>query len=93
MIFLGALIQVTCMFMLSLAQQGCYYQVRLPKTVLTVSQQPQVFLAQAVGSGLGQSLLFLPSLSILGHHFKARRSIATGIAVTVRLFSTGMPTI
>ncbi|KAF8903979.1 MFS general substrate transporter, partial [Mucidula mucida] len=67
MILIGTVIQVTSMFMLSLARPGHFWQV---------------FLAQALGSGLGQSLLFLPSLSIIGHHYKTRRSTATGIAVT-----------
>ncbi|RDB28171.1 Riboflavin transporter MCH5 [Hypsizygus marmoreus] len=67
MIVAGSAIQVTSMFMLSLARDGQYYQV---------------FLAQALGMGLGQSLLFLPSLSIIGHHFKRRRAMATGIAVS-----------
>lgn len=42
----------------------------------------QVFLAQGVGVGLGVGLLFLPSLSIVSHHFRARRAIATGIVVS-----------
>ncbi|KAK0194178.1 major facilitator superfamily domain-containing protein [Armillaria mellea] len=67
MIAAGSFIQVVCTFMLSLSHHGQYYQV---------------FLSQAVGIGLGQSLLFLPSLSIIGHHFKRRRAFATGIAVT-----------
>jgi hypothetical protein len=37
-----------------------------------------------VGSGIGQSLLFLPSLSIIGQHFKRHRAFATGIGVSVR---------
>jgi hypothetical protein len=32
--------------------------------------------------GIGQGLLFLPSLSVIAHHFRLRRSLATGIAVT-----------
>lgn len=67
MIAAGSFIQVVCTFMLSLSHHGQYYQV---------------FLSQAVGIGLGQSLLFLPSLSIIGHHFKRRRAFATGVAVT-----------
>lgn len=35
--------------------------------------------------GIGQSLLFLPSLTIIGQHFKAKRALATGIAVSVSL--------
>ena len=54
--------------MLSLARRNQYYQV---------------FLAQGVGTGLAVGLLFLPSLSIVGHHFSARRrALATGIVVS-----------
>ncbi|KAF8809445.1 MFS general substrate transporter [Phlegmacium glaucopus] len=67
MIALGSILQVLSMLMLSLTHRNHYYQV---------------FLAQAVGIGLGQSLLFLPSLTIIGHHFKRRRALATGIAVS-----------
>ncbi|TFK31637.1 major facilitator superfamily domain-containing protein [Crucibulum laeve] len=67
MVAVGSILQVFSMFMLSLTQRGQYYQI---------------FLAQAVGMGLGQSLLFLPSVSIIGQHFKNRRALATGIAVS-----------
>lgn len=69
MVILGGFLLVFSMFMLSLTSEGEYYRV---------------FLAQAVGMGLGQAMLFLPSLIIIGHHFKRRRALATGIAVSVR---------
>jgi len=43
----------------------------------------QIFLSQAIGMGLGQAMLFLPSISVISHHVKARRVMATGIAVSV----------
>ncbi|KAJ7026804.1 major facilitator superfamily domain-containing protein [Mycena alexandri] len=67
MIALGSLLQVASIFMISLAQRHQYYQV---------------FLAQAVAAGIGQSLLFLPSLSIIPQHFKRNRAFATGIGVS-----------
>lgn len=67
MIMTGSIIQVISMFMLSLAARGEYYQV---------------FLAQGVGMGFGQSLLYLPSLVVIGHYFQRRRALATGIAVS-----------
>ena len=41
-----------------------------------------MFLAQGVGVGLGVGMLFLPSLSVIAHHFRTRRALATGIAVS-----------
>ncbi|KAJ7718362.1 major facilitator superfamily domain-containing protein [Mycena maculata] len=67
MIALGSVLQVVSIFMISLTQRDQYYQV---------------FLAQAVASGIGQSLLFLPSLSIIGQHFKRHRALATGVGVS-----------
>lgn len=51
------------------------------------TNRSQVFLAQAIGTGIGQGLLFLPSLIIIGHHFRRRRALATGIAVCVSFYS------
>ena len=51
-------------FMLSLTKPHQYYET---------------FLSQGVGVGLGMGLLFLPSLSISSHYFRARRSIAMGV--------------
>ncbi|QRV99536.1 transporter MCH4 [Ceratobasidium sp. AG-Ba] len=42
----------------------------------------QVFLPQAIGLGLSQGLLFLPSVGVISHHFKKRRSLAMGIVLT-----------
>ncbi|KDQ54083.1 hypothetical protein JAAARDRAFT_38694 [Jaapia argillacea MUCL 33604] len=64
---IGSVIYVFSMFMHSLVKPHQYYQV---------------FLAQGLGVGLGQGILFLPSLSIVSHHFKNRRALATGIVVT-----------
>lgn len=74
--------------MLSLTQKGQYYQVcRLKNTLVPCCLDvhlalSQVFLAQAVGMGLGLGLAFLPSLSIVSHHFRVHRALATGIVVT-----------
>ncbi|KAJ4488313.1 major facilitator superfamily domain-containing protein [Lentinula aciculospora] len=67
MMILGSFLEVFSMFMLSLVRKGQYYQV---------------FLAQAIGIGLGQALLFIPSLTVISQHFKRRRSFAIGVAVT-----------
>ncbi|RPD55506.1 MFS general substrate transporter [Lentinus tigrinus ALCF2SS1-7] len=63
----GSILLVFSIFMLSLTQQDHYYQV---------------FLAQGLGVGLGVGMLFIPSLSIVSHHFRKRRALATGIAVS-----------
>ncbi|KAI0037013.1 major facilitator superfamily domain-containing protein, partial [Vararia minispora EC-137] len=67
MSILGSGLYTFSIFMLSLVNRGQYYQV---------------FLAQGIGMGLGQGLTFLPSLAIISHHFRRRRALATGIAVT-----------
>ncbi|KAL0581669.1 hypothetical protein V5O48_000371 [Marasmius crinis-equi] len=67
MLVFGSFLEVFSLLMLSLAHREQYYQV---------------FLAQAVGLGLGQGLLFIPSLAIIPRYFKKRRAFATGVAVT-----------
>ncbi|KXN90577.1 Riboflavin transporter MCH5 [Leucoagaricus sp. SymC.cos] len=64
---MGSLLFVFSLFMLSLAQEGQYYQV---------------FLSQGVGMGVGTGLLFTPSTAIVSVHFKRRRSLAYGAALT-----------
>ncbi|CUA75712.1 putative transporter MCH4 [Saccharomyces cerevisiae S288c] [Rhizoctonia solani] len=63
----GSLLYVFCLFMLSLAKEGQYYQVFLP---------------QAIGLGIALGLLFLPSIGVISHHFARRRSLAMGIVVS-----------
>ncbi|KAJ1301772.1 hypothetical protein OPQ81_009001 [Rhizoctonia solani] len=63
----GSLLYVFCLFMLSLAKEGQYYQVFLP---------------QAIGLGISLGLVFLPSIGVISHHFARRRSLAMGIVVS-----------
>ncbi|PVF96840.1 MFS general substrate transporter [Serendipita vermifera] len=63
----GSLLYVFCYFMLSLTKPGHYYQV---------------FLTQGLGAGIGLGLLFLPAMGVISHHFKNRRGLAMGIAVS-----------
>ncbi|KAK7449285.1 hypothetical protein VKT23_013428 [Stygiomarasmius scandens] len=79
MMALGSFFQVFSMFMLSLARQEQYYQYAHTPVFLESSQ---IFFAQAVGIGLGMSLIFIPSLTIISHHFRKRRAFVTGMAVT-----------
>lgn len=52
--------------MLSLVQPHHYYQN---------------LLAQGVGMGIGMGIMFLPSLTLTSHYFRARRSLAMGIVL------------
>jgi MFS transporter, MCT family, solute carrier family 16 (monocarboxylic acid transporters), member 10 len=65
-IFSGSLF-VFSLFMLSLAKPFQYYQI---------------FLAQGVGMGLGIGLTFVPTVSITVHHFRHRRGLASGVALS-----------
>ncbi|KZT61353.1 MFS general substrate transporter [Calocera cornea HHB12733] len=67
MMITGSVILIGSIFALSAVQVDGYYQV---------------FLAQAIGQGLGLGIIYLPSLAVLGQHFKKRRSTAMGIAVS-----------
>ena len=53
--------------------------------MLSLSQPQQfyqVFLTQGLGAGISLAFLFLPSLSVLSHHFVRRRALAMGIATS-----------
>ncbi|KAF8996239.1 MFS general substrate transporter [Cyathus striatus] len=63
---LGTILYVFSLFMVSLAHRDKYYQV---------------FLAQAIGMGIGSGLLYVPAIAIQNHYWKKRRTLALGIAV------------
>ncbi|KAL9708744.1 hypothetical protein Ac2012v2_008124 [Leucoagaricus gongylophorus] len=67
LIGVGTVLQTVSLFMLSLTRPYHY---------------SEIFLSQAIGMGLGQAMLFLPSISVISHHVKTRRVMATGIAVS-----------
>lgn len=62
----GSVLYIFSIFMLSLAQPDHYYQN---------------FLSQGVGMGIGMGLMFLPSLTVTSHYFRARRSLAMGVVI------------
>ncbi|KAJ6460204.1 MFS general substrate transporter [Mycena sanguinolenta] len=64
---LGGLIFTISVFMLSLCQQGQYYQV---------------FLAQGLGMGIGLGFTYLPSIGIVVHHFKRHSWLVSGIVMS-----------
>lgn len=53
--------------MLSLAQEGQYYQIML---------------SQGVGMGIACGIVFLPAIGIIPHYFKKRRAVAMGIVMS-----------
>ncbi|GLB40213.1 putative MFS general substrate transporter [Lyophyllum shimeji] len=63
----GSVLFSFSLFMLSLAEPHHYYQV---------------FLSQGLGMGMGIGLTFVPTVSILVHHFERRRALASGIALS-----------
>jgi len=63
----GSVLYVGCVFAQAQAQQDAYYQV---------------FLSQALGQGLAQGIIYLPSVAVMSHHFRKRRAFAMGIAVS-----------
>jgi MFS family permease len=62
----GSLIYVFSLFMLSITKNQFY----------------QVLLAQAVGSGIGAGLMFLPATSVIAHWFSRKRSYAVGVVIS-----------
>jgi len=63
----GSVLFIFCLFMVSLSQHNQWYQL---------------FLAQGIGLGIAQGLLYLPSLAIVGHHFTRRRTLVMGIVAS-----------
>lgn len=62
-------------FMLSLVKPHHYYQN---------------FLSQGVGMGIGMGLMFLPSLTIVSHYFRAKRSLAMGVVIAGKGFDPSL---
>ncbi|GJJ10315.1 hypothetical protein Clacol_004541 [Clathrus columnatus] len=66
-IFIGSVIYVFCLFMLSLAHADKYYQI---------------YLSQGLGMGIGAGLIYVPALAIQSHHWRTHRAAALGVVVT-----------
>ncbi|KAG1903097.1 major facilitator superfamily domain-containing protein [Suillus fuscotomentosus] len=60
LVITGSLLQSFSLFMLSLAKPNQYYQV---------------FLTQGLGSGIAVGLLYIPSLAIVSHYFRRKRTL------------------
>ncbi|KAF5316240.1 hypothetical protein D9619_006787 [Psilocybe cf. subviscida] len=63
----GSLLFVFCLFMISISQPQQWYQL---------------FLAQGIGLGIAIGSVYVPSLGVVTHHFKKRRSLAMGIVAS-----------
>jgi MFS family permease len=60
LVITGSLLQSFSLFMLSLAKPDQYYQI---------------FLTQGLGSGIALGLLYVPSLAVVSHYFKRKRTL------------------
>ncbi|THU90454.1 MFS general substrate transporter [Dendrothele bispora CBS 962.96] len=63
----GSTIFLFGIFMLSLAQENQYYQI---------------FLSQGLTMAIGSGIVYIPSSSVVSHHFKQRRALAMGFITT-----------
>ncbi|KAG2158050.1 major facilitator superfamily domain-containing protein [Suillus bovinus] len=61
LVIAGSLLQSFSLFMLSLSKPDQYYQI---------------FLAQGVGMGIGSGLVYVPSIAVVSHYFRRRRTLA-----------------
>ncbi|KAJ6479496.1 major facilitator superfamily domain-containing protein [Mycena vitilis] len=63
----GSVVYVLSFFLLSITRENQYYQV---------------FLSQGLGMGLGCSWIYVPTCTLISHHFKARKAMAMGILLS-----------
>jgi MFS family permease len=62
--------------MLSFAKPDQYYQVTLAGFLtVSFSNTVQIFLTQGLGSGIALGLLYIPSLAVVSHYFKRKRTL------------------
>lgn len=70
--------------MLSLCKPEQLYQVNLllHLHIGLAYTNPQIFLAQGIGAGLGAGILYVPSISVVSHYFQKRRALAMSIVAS-----------
>lgn len=67
-------------FFRSLIYAGCGMQILGTFTTSACQQYWQLFLAQGIGNGLGNGLLFTPAVALVGTYFSTKRALALGFA-------------
>ncbi|KAG1749131.1 major facilitator superfamily domain-containing protein [Suillus paluster] len=67
LVIAGSLLQSFCLFMLSLSKPDQYYQI---------------FLAQGLGLGIASGLMYVPSMAVISHHFRRRRTLVMTFAAS-----------
>ncbi|KAG1888573.1 major facilitator superfamily domain-containing protein [Suillus subluteus] len=63
----GSFLQSFCLFMLSLSKPDQYYQI---------------FLSQGLGLGIASGLMYIPSIAVISHHFRRRRTLVMTFVAT-----------
>ncbi|KAG1733986.1 major facilitator superfamily domain-containing protein [Suillus lakei] len=63
----GSFLQSFSLFMLSLSKPDQYYQI---------------FLSQGLGMGIALGLMYIPSVAVISHHFRRRRTLVMAFAAT-----------
>ncbi|KAG1903318.1 major facilitator superfamily domain-containing protein [Suillus fuscotomentosus] len=67
LLIVGSFLECLSLFMLSLSKPDHYYQI---------------FLSQGLGLGIATGLLYIPSLAVISHHFRQRRTLVMTFVVT-----------
>ncbi|KAG1888571.1 hypothetical protein F4604DRAFT_958936 [Suillus subluteus] len=67
LIIAGSFLQGFCLFMLSLSKPDQYYQI---------------FLSQGLGLGIALGLLYIPSVAVISHHFRRKRTLVMAFVAT-----------
>ncbi|KAH0827063.1 MFS general substrate transporter [Lanmaoa asiatica] len=81
----GSLLQSFTLFMLSLSQPGQYYEVCHPANKIQsrpTDSEPQILLAQGIGLGIAQGLLYVPTMAVVSHYFSQRRTLAMSLTAS-----------
>ncbi|KAG1840767.1 major facilitator superfamily domain-containing protein [Suillus tomentosus] len=67
LLIVGSFLECLSLFMLSLSKPDQYYQI---------------FLSQGLGLGIATGLLYIPSVAVISHHFRQRRTLVMTFVVT-----------